>query len=724
MDRVVTGRATNARRLLQHSLTRVARLAVLLVLVALCVSSAGCSKLKALAGKKTNIEVTKVALSADPLTAAREIGAAAATAKDEAKLAGMLLALLERLDVAVVSTDGKKMLVPGPLSDPPKEIFFWEPMLAGLGRATAKGDTRLMSTFAKAYWPSGNADALAEVDFTTMFAELAKQATAEKATTNDAILVVAIAEDLAKRGATSHDPRIDPVGGALFGLWMSMAQTDAPSAPAIPGLPSGIPGLPTNIPGLPSGIPGLPPGLQGLPGMPPVKNDLSRAVRNQAAGGSGGGCEFFNDVKDKVGKGAGLFGKVGKYVPGRFGQMASAFDDFMKGASELKDAAAGKAAQLAENITAGIAGSAIAAFIEVDGDVKPTKVKYGDGPVKYEVKVDSKNPFSEEQLKKLVSCLKASTPGFSEIWEPLDDIPPPGPAEGIPVAWLGWKRYDPRHGTFTVDPGRGSPPKGMIDQLKKAAQDGGRNVAADAKVSITDSDGKAKATFQVKDKKVEKVTTVTRSYLVFANVFPFPISKNPVFVASNLLYSREVPLRLEIEAPFPKNWLLTYTYSTMTSGGGIAGGWKMKMEGTVPFTLDPSDPKMRFSAKGTGTWQVSFDGSMGGVMQCEAPAGAQPLDIEITGAVTNAETFSTDFTMDVQGRGKVAANLRCKALGGIKVDVPLSGPVDGRNAAAGNGFDRFTMNIDEGAMRMFPQMKSAGGAATSGYAKVVLTPRD
>ena len=56
--------------------------------------------------------------------------------------------------------------------------------------------------------------------------------------------------------------------------------------------------------------------------------------------------------------------------------------------------------------------------------------------------------------------------------------------------------------------------------------------------------------------------------------------------------------------------------------------------------------------------------------------------------------------------------------------MPLSGPVDGRNAAAGNGFDRFTMNLDEGATRMFPQMKSAGGAGTWGYAKVVLTPRD
>ena len=186
-----------------------------------------------------------------------------------------------------------------------------------------------------------------------------------------------------------------------------------------------------------------------------------------------------------------------------------------------------------------------------------------------------------------------------------------------------------------------------------------------------------------------------------------------------------MPLRLEIEVPFPKNWLLTYTYWTLTAGEGIAGGWKMKMEGTVPFTLDPTDPKMRFSAKGTGTWQVSFEGSMGGVMHCKAPAGAQPLEIALTGAVTNAETFSTDFTMDVQGRGKVAMNLRCKALGGIKVDVPLlNGPVDGRNAAADSGFDRFTMNLDEGAMRMFPLTKSGGGAATWGYAKVVLTPRD
>jgi hypothetical protein len=228
----------------------------------------------------------------------------------------------------------------------------------------------------------------------------------------------------------------------------------------------------------------------------------------------------------------------------------------------------------------------------------------------------------------------------------------------------------------------------------------------------------------VKNKKVDRVTTVVKSHLVYANVFPFPISKNPVFLASNLLYSREVPLRLEIEVPFPKNWLLTYTYTTLTSGGGIAGGWKMKMEGTVPFTLDSSDPKMRFKASGTGTWQVGFDGSMGGVMQCEAPAGAQPLDIELSGAVTNAETFSTDFTMDVQGRGKVDTNLRCKALGGISVNVPMNGPVDGRNAGAGNGFDRFTIELDDGATRSFPQNKSANGAGTSGYAKVVLTPRD
>jgi hypothetical protein len=174
--------------------------------------------------------------------------------------------------------------------------------------------------------------------------------------------------------------------------------------------------------------------------------------------------------------------------------MASAFDTFMNAAEAAKEAAAGKATELAQTITSGIAGMAIAAFIEVDGDVKPVKVKYGDGPVKYEVTVESKSPFSEEQLKSFVSCLKASTPAVSDIWEPLDDIPPPGPAEGVPVAWLGFDKMDPRHGTFTVEPGKGSPPKGMLEQLKNIGKDAGRKVAAAGKVSITDTEGKAKAT--------------------------------------------------------------------------------------------------------------------------------------------------------------------------------------------------------------------------------------
>jgi hypothetical protein len=34
------------------------------------------------------------------------------------------------------------------------------------------------------------------------------------------------------------------------------------------------------------------------------------------------------------------------------------------------------------------------------------------------------------------------------------------------------------------------------------------------------------------------------------------------------------------------------------------------------------------------------------------------------------------------------------------------------------------MNLDEGATRTFPQSNTIAGATTSGYAKVVLTPRD
>jgi hypothetical protein len=252
----------------------------LLLLVVLCLPSAGCSKLKSLGSKKANVEVTKATLSADALTAAREVGAAAATEKDEGKLAGKLLALLERMRIAVVSSDGKKLLVNGPLASPPKEVFFWEPMIAGLARATAKGDTKRMTTLAQGYFPRGNADALADVDFPSMFSELGKQVAADKSTTNDAILITAIAEDLAKRGDKNPDPRIDPIGGALFGLWMSTAFAGPKPAPVAPS--------------------------------PPVKNDLARAVRSQAAGA---GCDFFNGLKDKLGQGGGLFGSLGNIFP-------------------------------------------------------------------------------------------------------------------------------------------------------------------------------------------------------------------------------------------------------------------------------------------------------------------------------------------------------------------------------------------------------------------------
>ena len=419
-------------------------------------------------------------LSADPLTGARELGTAAAKVTTEGELAGKLLAMLKRLDVPVLSTDGSKALVAAPLSTPPKEIFFWEPVIVGLAHATAQGDTHPMSVVLKRMYPDVDAATLKELDFSTLFAKLGAEVAAAKATTHDALLVTAIAEDLQQRSSPVRDPRIDPVGAALFAMWLSLDQpSSAPAAPIAPPIPSNIPGLPPGfkIPGLNNQV--VPPAGPG-------------GYLCSAFGGAVSGVSFGNSA-------LGLATKLGSYIPGSTGTSFGAWNRIFGLPGKL----AGKAVMALEVIVA----LGIMAFVDIDGEVKPKSVKYGDAAAQFKVQATSANPLTKKEMDAFINCLEAVSGVGAVFWEELRNIPPAGALTDAPVLWLNGSEIDPKHGKFKVDHDW-RPSSGFVDNLKNA----GREIASDnVRLSLTNKNGGAKAEFTPKPKQGPKFMTVVKS---------------------------------------------------------------------------------------------------------------------------------------------------------------------------------------------------------------------
>ena len=618
-----------------------------LVLLLLACNRGGCSK--------ADYQVKPGELAADPLTAARELGNAAVKEKDPQKLAGKIAAFLDRIHVPVVRADGKDLIVKAYLSYPPTGLFLWEPVLAGIARATAKGDARVFSVVARTFLPKASREELEELDYRRMVAEAAKEVAQKKGDTADAMLITAIAADFEARGESDVNLWMDPTASLLFGLWLALSAEKAGPAPLGPDASS--------VPALPPGMPKLPPGVK-IPGQP-----------NAMSGAPPTACAFLEPAAklgEKLGPSHGFGSKVSGFLSDHsaFGKLG-----------ELTRTSAA-AVKLPQTVAGGLAGMGVAAFADVDGEVKPGRVKYGDGPVTYSVRVVSKSPFEKAQLDSFVGCLQTQNPESTTALEPLKSLPAAGAVANVPVKWDGTSALDPGHGKLA--PGSGS----------------------------TDTSGRASAVFQVKP-KVAGATKV-EGISISAVVSPFPGKGSVAEAGSTTLATRSVPLRLEVEAPLNKDWVFGYKETLLATGEGMSGGWSINIEASVPFSLGPN---LDFSAKGQGTWSFGFSGGSG-IVQCEAPTQKNPWNLDVSGKAANPDSMLAHFSLSDSATGSVKSTLRCHAMG-TSVSVPMNGPASGGSVVAGTPMQSFDMPLRDGATKSFP---AAHGAA-KGTAKVTLSAK-
>lgn len=555
-----------------------------LVLAALALLLVCDCKMKSCASRSADVKVKMGSLAADPLAGARELGTAAASEKDEDVLEGKLLAFLERVGVPVVARDGKDLIAKAPY-DPPRTVMLWEPSVAGLARGAARGVTLPMAMLVRAVVKGVPEEALAATDWALVFRELAASVTPADAPSQDAMVVTAIAEDLKLRKESGARARIDPVGGALFVFWLSLAKPGAPAA-------------------APSAIPGLPPGFK-LPGFtpPPTRNQLGSKVAK-------GICKLLNHeaLKKKGGEStnggwgsklAGLFPGASRALPPKTGELFKAISTAVKGAIPTSA------------IVGVVMTVAISMLIDASGGkVTPEQVKYGDGPAKFEMKVTSSNPLDEGEMEALVECLKAAF-GESELFEDLEHVPPNGDVDGLPVVWLQAEQFHPKHGKFKGDVGQPQWLPKFLDvhnrNVGKVLEEGG--------ISLT-SKGTARAEFQVKNEKRERGLDVVKSYLVIAHVLPFPAPsaswKGVIYTDANIFFGPQVPVRFEIRHKLPPKWIMKIKQSTLSTGGGLQGGWKVELVGDVPFTIDTANKNLKLEGKGSGSWSFLFEGGSSG----------------------------------------------------------------------------------------------------------------
>jgi hypothetical protein len=657
----------------------------LALLLASCLLLLSCQRVRRLLplGGADDGHVTLGVLPPDPLAAARLVGEAAATEKDPERLAGLVAAFMQRLQVPIVNAAGTDFLVKGYVTNPPGQVVLFERPLYGLAKATSAGDARLLSTVVKAFMPGADPEKVRQWGFGPKLARNAREARARKLTTPDALVIVALATDLEKRGQIDKaDPRLDPVGSLLLGLWLMTG------VPPYKGPPPAELTRPYRRPAAKRAP------LQG------VMKDLDLEGLGTQMSVSGlcswvsKASKFNHSLAGGLSGGSGPVGWLG---------AGTRVGDF---AREVGGALAPW--KLANTIAQGLAGMGIAAVIDVTGEVKPQKTWYGGPTVYYEVFVDSKNPLDKAQLDKLVDCLSALSGPAGGIAEELRNLPPKGPVEGAWVTWTGLGALDPAHGSFNPDNSITSAAGGMK---------GGMN--------STGKDGKSKAKFRPKQSKGKEHKLVKVQHVtIFANVHPFPMGFSPVYVASNVISSREVPLAVELEVPLPKNWLFEFTEEDLITGEEVDGGWTATFKLSIPFTLDDD---LRFDSPGQGQWTMGFKGGFGDILRCEAPAAPKTFSAKVWGRVANTDTMMTEFNLNGKPSGGPNTSLRC-TTGDPNIKLKGGIPLQGLTPLTANAimppFTNFSMPLESGSTRTWSFSEKQGKATRHVKGTVTLTPRE
>lgn len=410
---------------------------------------------------------------------------------------------------------------------------------------------------------------------------------------------------------------------------------------------------------MPADAPGLP---RGLPGMPSFIPKLPRAPKALVAEGGSLPCAFL----EKAARAAGALGEAREFGRGT-GEWLSENPVFGAVAPLVRQIGDGPSAPRVASDT--VSGMGLAAFVEVTGEVSPKRVAYGDGPLTFEVKVESRSPFTQAQLDAFVGCLESASPASVTELAPLRRLPPKGAIASLPVTWEGGDAFDPRQGTLS--PG-----------------------------AATDGSGRASAKFQVKPKTQGGGATEPRTFTLVARVAPFPAGAGGVA-------NRSVPLAFEIEVPASKDWQLVFKQNMLASGERMSGGWTLDAEATVPFSVGAGQ---ELSGKGSGTWSYGFKGSAEGVT-CSAPTEKYPLTMQLTGKGPSNEGGSAHFSLSDTASGGVNSTLTCTGPGGISVSVPMKGPAGG-SFLKGTQADGFDMPLEDGASKSWPvSHQSAKGTA-------------
>jgi hypothetical protein len=643
-----------------------------------------------------------VTLPPDDLAAARAVGVAAATEKDPVKLAATLVAFLDRLHVPVVSERWDKLLATGPKPGPASP-WLWEPVVVGVARGTTSGHSMPFQQVMAGYLRAEDPKKIAKLDFADFVRQLAKAA-AHQPLPVDGPLATAIVADLDQRKDLHARPSLDPTASMLLGLLLIAEQNAIKSMPAHPAPTPPAKSGPPHIPGMPSSLPFAIPNLPNVPRTPP--RTVHAFDNPGSGGGSPGGCSMMSAGVQFAGSAFSGSTWVGKQVTsyGGYG-VPPALDQFMADIADVLDGIS-----IAGEITDGIAGMGIAAFVVSDGHVSPTSVAYGDGPATFTVEATSDTPFSKDQLNQFVDCLEALS-GTSLGIDGLRNLPPAGPVSGLPVAWEGASAIDPKHGTFTPTAGGGaSGIVGTLVQMGMSAIGGG----------TTDASGKAQATFQVKPKKGDQPANYTRRYQVIAQVYPFPAGTSKVFAGANLLFPQSVPIPLEIKVPFD-SYQLTLTWSDRVQPP-VNMYFQDDGQATVKVTVDGGTLSFHGTGHGTHAYTMPPQDPAGSMVTCSAPVGGQPVDVTVDGKITDVDSMSAEVHIKVTpASNREAMTIQCTAAG--HTATRHANAIYG-SVSSGTELENFNMTLGDGETKSVSMDKSAGPMEVTGTGNIALAVDD
>ncbi len=644
----------------------------------------------------------------DDIAAARVVGEAAVKEKDPQKLAGMLTSLLARVYVPVVNRSGSDLVTPGILTGPvPKQFWLWEPVVSGIARATTLGDLRPTPVVVAGF--AGRQTGTIDVDLGALAEGFADEAT-KGSHTPLAILGTALDADLRARDQIRPAPLLDPAATLILGVMLveadAMPRAPAPAASAVPSLPGMPPGtqLPANVQKL----------LQERQKLLQQQQQLLKqkgAVGNDIGGALDSACGWMGGAFKSSSKEAKWLGKAMSWGSKITGALGTA-EKFTKFAGDLGPYM--KGANLAGTIMDGLTGMGIAAFIDVQGDVRPTRVAYGDGPAKYRILVQSALPVEKDELSRVVKCLEATDP--SGTMAGLEDLPPHGPVKKVIVDWHHTGVYDPKHGKFTTD--KGEPITlptfgGHVDLSGVAHKLQGILNAGNGE--LTDSDGKARATFQVRKPKRKPERWIDQTFTILGVVFPFPIKVSLVMLASNAFFNRSMPIALVIRIPGDQ-FLMHLDSSAFVHPMGMPDkGFLQTISGTVPLHINKDD-----TITGHGTVQSSYSLDQHYVnIHCTAPAGTRPLDVDVSGKLLDEKGNAELHLSITSPTGHQPMTFTCTVMGKYRAGSSANGRVI-RNITAGTKAEKFNMMLADGNEKELSIGQSQGPVTIAGNLDVRL----